>query len=94
MARKNRRRPVTPKHDVERLSYGGASKVVKRGREWFVREVPAHRAEKEYRCPDCGQVIARGQAHVVAWSAEHIFGDGAAVTERRHWHAHCWRIAS
>ena len=55
--------------------------------------------EKKYRyrtghlvCPECGQDIPVGQAHVVAWSAEHLFGDEAARAERRHWHTHCWRL--
>lgn len=98
MARKRRiskyqRAALVPSGDVERLSYGGARKQSRRGREWFVRDVPAHRAEKPYRCPECGAEIPAGQAHVVAWSAEHLFGDEAAVRDRRHWHAHCWRLS-
>lgn len=89
---KYQRAAAQPPRDVERLAYGGARKVMKRGHEWFVRDIPAHRAEKEYRCPDCALSIPVGQAHVVAWSAEHLFGDGAAVGERRHWHTHCWNI--
>jgi len=77
---------------VTRLAYGGARKELRRGREWFVREIPAHRAEKTYRCPECGTDVPPGQAHVVVWSAEHLFGDAAAVAERRHWHQHCWRL--
>ena len=41
----------------------------------------------EYKSPD----VAIGQAHIVAWSAEHLFGDEAALRDRRHYHAHCWR---
>jgi len=92
--RKHRRGPAQAPRggDVTRLANGGAQRVTRSGREWFVREIPAHRAEKAYRCPSCGNEIPPGQAHVVAWSAEHLFGDGAAVQERRHWHAHCWRL--
>lgn len=93
MGRKHRRQPLPDLSNVERLSYGGAQKVWKQGREWFVRDIPAHRAEKIYRCPDCRQDVPVGQAHVVVWSAEHLFGDTAAATERRHWHTHCWRIS-
>lgn len=89
---KYRRAAQDPPRDVTRLAYGGARKESRRGREWFVRDVPAHRAEKAYRCPECGTDVPPGQAHVVAWSAEHLFGDDAAVRDRRHWHAHSWRI--
>lgn len=81
-----------PERDVTRLAYGGARKQFRRGTEWFVREIPAHRAEKGYRCPECGTEVPAGQAHVVAWSAEHFFGDDAAVRDRRHYHSHCWRL--
>lgn len=81
-----------PPRDVTRLAYGGARKEFHRGSEWFVRDIPAHRAEKRYRCPECGTDIPEGQAHVVAWSAEHLFGDEAAVRDRRHYHAHCWGV--
>ncbi|GAA1633500.1 hypothetical protein GCM10009805_30220 [Leucobacter chromiireducens subsp. solipictus] len=93
MPRKHRRRPSDEVRDVTRLAHGGAQQQTRRGRDWFVREIPAHRAEKAYRCPDCGQEIPAGQAHVVAWSAEHLFGDSAAVRDRRHYHAHCWRLS-
>lgn len=93
MARKNRRRQETPRGpDVTRLSYGGARKEERRGQDWFVRDIPAHRAEKTYRCPGCANDIPQGQAHVVAWKADHLFGNEVAAGERRHWHAHCWRL--
>ena len=93
MARKHRRAPAGPPSDVTRLAYGGARRETRRGTDWFVRDIPAHRAEKPYRCPVCGTEVPPGQAHVVAWSAEHFFGDEAAVRDRRHFHAHCWRLA-
>ncbi|WP_427868623.1 ATP/GTP-binding protein [Leucobacter luti] len=92
MPRKHRRAAAATPNDVTRLAYGGARKVTRRGSEWFVRDIPAHRAEKAYRCPACGTDIPPGQAHIVAWSAENFFGDAAAVRDRRHYHAHCWRI--
>lgn len=92
MARKHRRTPEGSRSDVTRLAYGGARKEVRRGIDWFVRDIPAHRAEKAYRCPVCGNEVPPGQAHVVAWNAEHFFGDEAAVRDRRHYHAHCWRM--
>ena len=35
-----------------------------------VSEVPEHKADKDYICPDCGNVIPQGEAHVV------VFPDG------------------
>ncbi|WP_228407315.1 hypothetical protein [Leucobacter muris] len=58
-----------------------------------MREIPAHRAEKSYRCPACANEVPPGQAHVVVWSAEHFFGDEAAVRDRRHYHSYCWQSA-
>lgn len=52
-----------------------------------VDRVPGFRADKTYRCPGCGNEIAPGVGHVVAWPHD-------LVEDRRHWHAHCWRHAS
>jgi hypothetical protein len=54
---------------------------------WVVRPVPAIRAGKDYTCPNCGNRIATGVGHVVAWP-DHL------PDLRRHWHRHCWRIAA
>ncbi|MFA7498065.1 MAG: ATP/GTP-binding protein [Leucobacter sp.] len=88
---KYQRAAQQPARDLTHLVNGGARRETRSGREWFVRTIPAQRAEKAYRCPDCGTEIPPGQAHVVAWSAEHLFGDEAAVRDRRHYHAHCWQ---
>lgn len=92
MPRKNRRGPREAPRDVTRLAHGGARVETRRGADWYVREIPAHRAEKAYRCPSCGTDVPAGQAHVVAWSAENLFGDESAIRDRRHYHAHCWRL--
>ncbi len=55
-----------------------------------MREVPAGAAGKTYRCPGCDQVLPSEVAHVVAWPAEHLFGEPGAVGDRRHWHRSCW----
>lgn len=89
---KYQRAAQQPPRDVTSLAYGGARKESRRGSEWFVRDIPVHRAEKPYRCPACGTDVPTGQAHVVAWSADHLFGDDAAVRDRRHYHSHCWRV--
>jgi hypothetical protein len=54
---------------------------------YVVQRVPAFQATKPYVCPDCDNGILGGQGHVVVWP------DGL-VDERRHWHLHCWRVAS
>lgn len=93
MPRKHRRVPHASPVDVTRLAHGGARVESRRGVDWYVRDVAAQRAEKPYRCPGCEREIPPGQAHLVVWSAEHLFGDAAAVRDRRHWHSHCWRAA-
>lgn len=92
MPRKHRRVSRAAAPDVSRLAHGGARCETRRGGDWYVRDIPASRAEKVYRCPACGLDIPAGQAHLVAWRADHLFGDSTALGERRHWHLHCWRL--
>jgi hypothetical protein len=54
---------------------------------YVVRRVPAFRADKDYLCPACHNVVAPGEGHVVAWPVQ-------LVDDRRHWHHHCWRLAA
>ena len=54
---------------------------------YIVQRVPAFRATKDYVCPSCDNRIVGGQGHVVVWPDD-------LVDERRHWHLHCWRVAS
>lgn len=89
---KYQRAALQPVSDVSRLAHGGARRESRSGAEWFVRDIPSHRAEKAYRCPACGTDVPPGQAHIVAWRADDIFGDESAVRDRRHYHAHCWRL--
>lgn len=56
------------------------------GEEYRVRNVPAARAVKRYRCPGCDQTIMPAVAHVVAWPGAEVGGP----EERRHWHTGCW----
>ena len=50
-----------------------------------VRRIDGERTSKAYVCPECGNTIPEGEAHVVVWPEQ----DGDL---RRHWHRHCWRI--
>ncbi len=50
------------------------------------KRVHGYQAAKDYRCPACGNAIAAGQGHVVAWPE-------GELEWRRHWHTHCWRLA-
>ena len=90
-SRRSRRRPygvAHPELDVE-SARGGSSVETGPDGTWNVRRVAG--GDKPYRCPGCDQLIEPGVRHVVAWSAEHLFGADAALADRRHWHAACWR---
>ena len=50
-----------------------------------VRVIPGERAGKDYVCPECGNVVPAGEAHVVVWPEYDS-------DLRRHWHRHCWRL--
>jgi hypothetical protein len=54
---------------------------------YVVDRVPGFRATKAYVCPGCDAAIAPRVGHVVAWPED-------LVDLRRHWHLHCWRIAT
>lgn len=87
MPRRHRRATVGPAAP-RREGPGGA--VLESGPagdpdRYHVRRIPAARAERDYRCPGCDQVVAAGVAHVVAWPDRPGGGD-----ERRHWHGGCW----
>jgi hypothetical protein len=92
-SRRSRRRPYGDAHqelDVEAALRGGERTETDPGGEtWTVRRVAG--SEKVYRCPGCDQVIEPGTPHVVAWRADHLFGDEAGMAERRHWHTGCWQ---
>lgn len=79
--------------DLTHLLGSGRRTEFKSGNEFTVQSIPAARAQKQYVCPDCAHPIMPGTAHVVAWRNDHLFGDEAGVTDRRHWHEHCWRLA-
>lgn len=90
---KYQRAAQEPARGVTHLANGGARVESRRGSDWFVRDIPVSRATKIYACPGCHNEIPEAQAHLVVWSAEHMFGDEAAVRDRRHWHSHCWQVA-
>ncbi|WP_443728747.1 hypothetical protein [Sanguibacter sp. A246] len=88
--RPSHRRPWAEPHrelDLDRAT-GGRSTTQRRGEDWTVQRIRS--SDKAYRCPGCQQEIAPGTAHVVAWAQDGLFGAGAALADRRHWHAACW----
>lgn len=72
------------------LSAGQTSDTKADGR-WVTRPITTQRATKDYTCPGCGQTIAAGVAHLVAWPATPPIGSSSGLEHRRHWHTACWR---
>lgn len=91
--RKSTKRPYNEPHpelDVDRLR-GGSVPRIEPGPAGEPYNVATSRlTESTFICPACGQVIPAQTAHVVAWATGHLFGEGVAVEERRHWHTACW----
>lgn len=92
MGRRNR-----PKRDevssIDITSTSGRRRTeTKRGDEWVVQDITPARANKDYVCPGCVIPIIIGTPHVVAWHYEGLFGEEAAVRDRRHWHTSCWAM--
>lgn len=90
--RKGRKRPYGEPHpelDVEALTRGFERTESARDGTWKVRRVASR--EKDYTCPGCHRQIPVGVTHVVAYREDHLFGAQAGLSERRHWHIHCWR---
>lgn len=65
-----------------------------RGETFLFRPVSAARAQKRYTCPGCNQPVQPGTAHVLAWPRVPEVGVESGMSQRRHWHTHCWRIAN
>jgi len=84
--RRHRRRPdAEAPLDPDRVRRGVERVQAQPDGEWLVRNVPG--SDKTYRCPGCDHEIAPGTGHLVVWPADER-GD---LTDRRHWHAACWR---
>lgn len=81
MPRKNKRRvdPPAVKPGSTRHEYVEG--------DFRVRHLTGESSTKTYRCPGCDQEIRPGVPHVVVWPLEE-FG---SESERRHWHASCWK---
>ena len=78
--------------DLQRALYGTLRIESKRDGEWNVQPVSPASALKSYVCPGCGLEVPPGQPHTVAWRADGIMGEANDVSERRHWHTHCWKV--
>jgi hypothetical protein len=87
VARKNRRREDEAPLDEQHARRGLTVDQSADDGAWFLRQIPVDAAVRSYRCPGCDHMIPPGTAHVVAWPADER-GD---VSDRRHWHAACWR---
>lgn len=79
--------------DVDRLKTGFRRTETKRGYSYVVQPISAAKALKVYTCPGCNLSVDIGVSHLVAWRTDGIMGEHNDVSERRHWHQHCWRIA-
>ena len=91
MARRNK--PKREEHvplDLNR-TLGSRRVETRRGEAYIVQDIPAANAQKEYSCPGCVIPIAIGMVHLVAWREEGLFGEEAALRDRRHWHIPCWK---
>ena len=95
MPRSRRRPSARPEGEdsFDRLLAGWKRTEVRRGVEWTVQPVSAVQAQKAYVCPGCGRSVDPGTAHLVAWRADGILGEAAALADRRHWHTPWWSIA-
>lgn len=78
---------------LEHLASGWRRTEHRRGFTWNVQPVSSLQATKIYICPGCELEVSPGVAHIVAWRADGILGDGADIAARRHWHTHCWKIS-
>ncbi len=83
--RNYRRRDAEAPVDQDRVRRGVEAVQAHVDGDWLVRTVTG--STKAYRCPGCDQEIGPGVEHLVAWPADER-GD---LTDRRHWHAGCWR---
>lgn len=93
MARRNKRNSRDKQAHTPIRSLNIPRREFKRGSEWFVRDIKSSASQKIYKCPGCPNDILEGQAHIVAWQADHFFGDEFSIDDRRHWHTHCWRLS-
>ncbi|MBT4909070.1 MAG: hypothetical protein HOL65_04765 [Microbacteriaceae bacterium] len=78
--------------DMDRLTTGFRRTESKRGYAYTVQPISEKNAQKTYTCPGCHLSVDVGVAHLVAWRNDGIMGEERDVSERRHWHKHCWRI--
>lgn len=91
-SRRASEQPDDDQNGLGRLLAGWKRTESKRDGEWFVQPVTGSQSGKRYICPGCRLDIAPGVAHLVAWRADAMMGDEAALADRRHWHNHCWRL--
>jgi len=91
---RSRRRGDEPDEplNLDRITAGLRRTETKRSGTWNMQQVSAASAQKVYLCPGCRLDVPVGQAHIVAWRTDGLMGEQADLADRRHWHAHCWRL--
>lgn len=61
----------------------------KRGKTYSVNKTID--GQSVYKCPNCNQSIKIGEPSYTVIEQDHLFGEQAAIDERRHWHLSCWK---
>lgn len=89
MTRRSRKRPWGEHRPLRMDSLASMPRAVSRtDGEYQVQYLS--QARKVYLCPGCNQQINIGQAHVVAWRTDSLFGERSGLEQRRHWHRFCF----
>ncbi|RLP12148.1 hypothetical protein [Propionibacterium australiense] len=88
MARHRSSKHTRPVRPLSHAAY--QTSATKRDGRWIIRQIRAGQSTKDYRCPECDQLIAAGTAHVVAWPHTPPIGSTSGLDFRRHFHGSCW----
>ncbi|MDR1033176.1 MAG: hypothetical protein LBL41_00130 [Bifidobacteriaceae bacterium] len=88
MVRKNK---WTREHsEINMRAAAGYERIeTKRGKDYKVTKTLE--GSSVYLCPGCNQAIDQGKPSFTVIELNHMFGEQAAIDERRHWHVTCWR---
>jgi hypothetical protein len=87
--RKNRRTEQALRPINLEAALGSLRIETKRGKRYQVRKT--FDGSSVYKCPGCNNGITQGATSLTVIEQDHIFGEQAAIDERRHWHESCWK---